>query len=93
MRLRAVTVLVLALAVLPAGARANVTLEWVGDIALSSDRGLPPGGLSGALRPVARPLHGADLLMGNLEGTLATRGASKCGAGSGGGRCFAFRAP
>ena len=29
-------------------------------------------------------------MIGNLEGTLATGGASKCGGGSGGG-CYAFR--
>ena len=31
-----------------------VTLEWVGDIALSTQRGLPPGGLERALAPVRR---------------------------------------
>ena len=34
---------------------------------------------------------GADVTLGNLEGTLATGGSSKCGAGSE--NCFAFRAP
>ena len=33
----------------------------------------------------------ADVTLGNLEGTLATGGSSKCGAGSE--NCFAFRAP
>jgi poly-gamma-glutamate capsule biosynthesis protein CapA/YwtB (metallophosphatase superfamily) len=33
----------------------------------------------------------ADLALGNLEGTLATGGSSKCGPGST--DCFAFRAP
>ena len=32
-----------------------------------------------------------DVVLGNLEGTLATGGASKCGAGSS--NCFAFRTP
>jgi len=39
-------------------------------------------------------LHSAlagDVVLGNLEGTLATGGASKCGPGST--DCFAFRAP
>lgn len=69
-----------------------VTLEWVGDIALSTQRGLPPGGLQRALAPVTHQLHNADLTLGNLEGTLSVGGASKCG-GIGGGNCFAFQAP
>jgi hypothetical protein len=69
-----------------------VTLEWVGDIALSTQRGLPPGGLARALRPVRRSLRDADLTLGNLEGTLSVGGSSKCG-GIGGGTCFAFQAP
>lgn len=73
--------------------RRPVTLEWVGDIALSTQRGLPPGGLAHELAPVSRALHGADLTAGNLEGTLSTGGTSKCGGGIGGGDCFAFQAP
>ena len=69
-----------------------VTLEWVGDIALSTQRGLPPGGVQRALAPVAPQLRGANLTLGNLEGTLSVGGASKCG-GIGGGNCFAFQAP
>jgi poly-gamma-glutamate capsule biosynthesis protein CapA/YwtB (metallophosphatase superfamily) len=70
----------------------SVTLEWVGDIALSGQLGLPPGGVGQALRPV-RPLLGhADLTLGNLEGTLSVGGVSKC-ARLGGGQCFAFQAP
>jgi poly-gamma-glutamate capsule biosynthesis protein CapA/YwtB (metallophosphatase superfamily) len=72
----------------------RVTLQWVGDIALSAQRGLPPGGLAHALEPVAPQLHDAQLTLGNLEGTLSSGGTSKCGAGSIGGRtCFAFQAP
>ena len=72
----------------------SVTLEWVGDIALSTQRGLPPGGLARALAPVAPQLHHAQLTLGNLEGTLSSGGTSKCGPGSiGGGTCFAFQAP
>jgi hypothetical protein len=70
----------------------TVTLEWVGDIALSTERGLPPGGLSNALAPVANQLRDADVTLGNLEGTLSVGGVSKCG-GIGGGECFAFQAP
>jgi poly-gamma-glutamate capsule biosynthesis protein CapA/YwtB (metallophosphatase superfamily) len=64
----------------------------VGDIALSTQRGLPPGGLLKALAPVRPLLRNADLTLGNLEGTLSTGGGSKCG-GIGGGTCFAFQAP
>jgi hypothetical protein len=70
----------------------SVTLEWVGDIALSAQRGLPPGGLERALAPVHELLRGAQVTLGNLEGTLSVGGASKCG-GIGGGTCFAFQAP
>lgn len=74
--------------------QSQVTLQWVGDIALSAQRGLPPGGLVHALGPVAPQLHDAQLTLGNLEGTLSSGGTSKCGPGSiGGGVCFAFQAP
>jgi poly-gamma-glutamate capsule biosynthesis protein CapA/YwtB (metallophosphatase superfamily) len=69
-----------------------LTLEWVGDIALSSRNGLPPGGLARALTPVRKLLQHADLTLGNLEGTLSVGGSSKCGA-IGDGTCFAFQAP
>ncbi|HET9104928.1 MAG TPA: CapA family protein [Solirubrobacteraceae bacterium] len=75
----------------PAPSSRSVTLEWVGDIALSAQRGLPPGGVTGALRPVRRTLRDADLTLGNLEGTLSTGGRSKCAALIG--NCFAFQAP
>jgi poly-gamma-glutamate capsule biosynthesis protein CapA/YwtB (metallophosphatase superfamily) len=75
-----------------AGRPPSVTVEWVGDIALSTERGLPPGGVGRALAPVGKLLRASDLTLGNLEGTLSTGGASKCGASSGG-NCFAFQAP
>ena len=74
----------------PAG---EVTLEWVGDMAMSTQRGLPPGGLYAALRPMSGILHAADVTLGNVEGTLSLGGPSKCGSGVGGGTCFAFQAP
>jgi poly-gamma-glutamate capsule biosynthesis protein CapA/YwtB (metallophosphatase superfamily) len=70
----------------------GVTLEWVGDIALSTQRGLPPDGVRRALGPVRGLLRHADVTLGNLEGTLSVGGSSKCG-GIGGGTCFAFQAP
>lgn len=72
--------------------RHPITLQWVGDMALSTQRGLPPGGLARALSPVRTLLRHADATAGNLEGTLSVGGASKCG-GIGGGECFAFQAP
>jgi len=71
---------------------AATTLEWVGDIALSTERGLPAGGLERALSSVAGLLRDADVTLGNLEGTLSVGGNSKCG-GIGSGTCFAFQAP
>jgi poly-gamma-glutamate capsule biosynthesis protein CapA/YwtB (metallophosphatase superfamily) len=61
-------------------------------MAMSAQRGLPPGGVYGALAPVRRLLRDADVTLGNLEGTLSVGGASKCG-GIGDGSCFAFQAP
>ncbi len=72
---------------------ASFTLQWVGDMALSTERGLPAGGFLGAVHAMRGYLSSADLTVGNLEGTLSVGGASKCGAGAGGGTCFAFQAP
>jgi hypothetical protein len=68
-------------------ARRPVSIAWVGDIAMvaSSDGGA--GFFSSSIR---RELRG-DLVIGNLEGTLAVGGYSKCGPTST--DCFAFRAP
>ena len=81
-----------AAAALPTTPLRPITLEWVGDIALSTQHGLPPGGLDRALAPVRGLLRHADVTLGNLEGTLSAGGSSKCG-GIGGGTCFAFQAP
>jgi hypothetical protein len=72
---------------------ASFTLQWAGDMALSTERGLPPGGFTGAVHAMRGYLGSADLTVGNLEGTLSVGGGSKCGAGAGGGTCFAFQAP
>jgi spore germination protein YaaH len=79
----------------PAAAKTRprqVTLEWVGDMAMSTQLGLPPGGVANALAPVSKDLHGANVTFGNLEGTLSVGGTSKC-ATLGGDECFAFQAP
>ena len=91
-RLFAVAVLLACLvpAVLVGGASARprtVSIAWVGDIAMvaSSDGG--GGFFSSSIRHELR----GDVVIGNLEGTLATGGYSKCGPSST--DCFAFRAP
>ena len=68
-------------------ARRPVSFAWVGDIAMvpSSDAG--SGFFSSSIRQELR----GDVVIGNLEGTLATGGYSKCGPSST--DCFAFRAP
>lgn len=67
--------------------RRVVTIAAVGDIAMAPS----PVGASGFFdRPIRKTL-GADAALGNLEGTLATGGTSKCGPAST--DCFAFRAP
>ena len=65
----------------------TVSIAWVGDIAMvaSSDGGA--GFFSSSIRHELR----GDVVIGNLEGTLATGGYSKCGPSST--DCFAFRAP
>ena len=91
-RLLAAAVLVACVvpAVLVGGASAKprtVSIAWVGDIAMvaSSDGGA--GFFSSSIRHELR----GGVVIGNLEGTLATGGYSKCGPSST--DCFAFRAP
>jgi hypothetical protein len=69
----------------------SVSLAWVGDISLSSHYGLPPSGGRSLLRDVKRYLRSSDLTIGNLEGTLGSGGAPKCGTGAK--NCFVFQAP
>ncbi|MGH2908361.1 MAG: CapA family protein, partial [Solirubrobacteraceae bacterium] len=72
----------------------TITLQWVGDMAMSSQLGLPPGGVDRALAPLAGTLRDADLTLGNLEGTLSSGGTSKCGSAvTAGSTCYAFQAP
>src|SRR3954447_20888688 len=71
-----------------AAAGRSLSIAWVGDMALSSHYGLPPGG---GLSHVRRVLRAPDLTFGNLEGTLGSGGSSKCGGGTK--NCFAFQAP
>lgn len=72
-----------------------LTVAWGGDVTLGSSYGNPPDAARGLLAAVAPQLRGADVGAVNLEGTLGSGGASKCGGGStgGSGNCFAFQAP
>jgi poly-gamma-glutamate capsule biosynthesis protein CapA/YwtB (metallophosphatase superfamily) len=76
----------------PSTAAASVTLTAVGDMMLGITPVLPPDPASyfGAVEPTLK--HGAQIVFGNLEGTLTTATASKCGAGPSS-DCFAFRNP
>jgi Bacterial capsule synthesis protein PGA_cap len=71
----------------------SVALSWVGDMAMSTELGLPPGGVAAALSPLNRSLHWGDISFGNLEGTLSTgTTGSKCGNSISRPDCFAFKA-
>jgi len=76
----------------PSTAGASVTLTAVGDMMLGITPDLPPDPASyfNAVEPALR--HGAQIVFGNLEGTLTTSTASKCGTKPSS-DCFAFRNP
>jgi poly-gamma-glutamate capsule biosynthesis protein CapA/YwtB (metallophosphatase superfamily) len=71
---------------------AAVTITAVGDMMLGSTPDLPPDPAAylRAVEPVLT--RGTQVVFGNLEGTLTTSAAGKCGAQSRPG-CFAFRDP
>ena len=73
-------------------AGASVTLTAVGDMMLGNTPDLPPdpGTYFRAVRPELR--KGAQIVFGNLEGTLTTATAGKCGSKPSS-SCFAFRTP
>ena len=73
-------------------AAASVTLTAVGDMMLGITPVLPPDPGT-YFQAVRRDLtSGGQVVFGNLEGTLTTATASKCGAGPSS-DCFAFRNP
>jgi len=76
----------------PASSAASVTITAVGDMVLGNTPDLPPepGTYFRAVKPALS--RGAQIVFGNLEGTLTTATASKCGNASSG-NCFAFRNP
>ena len=67
-----------------------ITITATGDIAFGSVPDLPPDGGRTFFGDVQADLSG-DVVLGNLEGTLADRGVSTCPPG--GGDCRAFRVP
>jgi Bacterial capsule synthesis protein PGA_cap len=67
--------------------RGPITIAAVGDIAMAPSALSSDSFFDSAVRRRLR----ADITLGNLEGTLATGGSSKCGPQST--DCFAFRAP
>src|SRR5205085_9670571 len=73
-------------------AGASVTLTAVGDMMLGNtpDLAPDPGTYFHSVRPELR--NGAQIVFGNLEGTLTTATASKCGSKPTS-NCFAFRNP
>jgi hypothetical protein len=75
----------------PASAAASVTIAAVGDTMLGNTPDLPsdPGTYLKAVQSVLG--QGAQIVFGNLEGTLTTATASKCGQPSA--DCYAFRDP
>jgi hypothetical protein len=69
---------------------ALVTIAATGDIVMGSTPALPPDGGRSFFSGVQADLAG-DVVLGNLEGTLSTGGASKCGPSST--DCYAFQTP
>jgi hypothetical protein len=78
----------------PSPTEPTVTIAAVGDTMLGNTPDLPPDP-QGYFHAVRRELNrGAQIVFGNLEGTLTTAAASKCKAmHARRGRCFAFRDP
>jgi hypothetical protein len=77
----------------PRAPAASVTLAAVGDMMLGDTPDLPPdpGTYFDAVK--SRLDSGAQIVFGNLEGTLTTATASKCGASGPSQDCFAFKNP
>jgi hypothetical protein len=70
--------------------RRGLTVAWVGDMTLGSRYGRPSDAGDGLFGAVRATLLRPDLTLGNLEGTLGTRGSAKCGVAVA--NCFAFQA-
>lgn len=83
----AASIVALAAAAAAGSPHPELTIAAVGDIALAPSADGGAGFFSGGIRLALA----ADLTLGNLEGTLAGSGASRCRPGSP--DCYAFRAP
>lgn len=68
-----------------------LTIGWVGDTVLGSRHGVPPDGGRELLSGVRPLLRRPDVMIGNLEGVIGTRGEAKCPMGTP--NCYAFQAP
>jgi Bacterial capsule synthesis protein PGA_cap len=87
-RLALLAIVVLAVCPAATGAEAPViTISGTGDIAMTASGSGAASFFDSGIRRALK----AHISLGNLEGTLATGGSSKCGPGSS--DCFAFRAP
>lgn len=74
------------------GLKRTIEVTAVGDLMMgTSQYGLPSDGGASLFESVKPLLHG-DVVIANLEGTLSTGGASKCGS-SPGPNCYAFQMP
>ena len=68
---------------------AAVTIGWVGDITPGSSYGMPPQHGQALFSHVRGKLKAPDIMIGNLEGTYGTGGASKGSSDA----SFSFQAP
>ncbi len=71
---------------------APISIGWVGDITPGSHYGVPPRAGDVMFAHVRKQLQAPNLMIGNLEGTFSSGGASKCGGGDSS-DCFSFQAP
>nr|MBA2516302.1 CapA family protein [Solirubrobacterales bacterium] len=69
----------------------TISVGWAGDTVLGSRHGIPPNGGRDLLSGVRDTLLEPDVMIGNLEGVVGTRGAAKCPLATP--NCFAFQAP
>jgi hypothetical protein len=70
--------------------RGGLTVSWVGDMTLGSRYGRPTDAGDRLFDAVRATLRRPELTLGNLEGTLGSRGSAKCGVAVP--NCFAFQA-
>jgi hypothetical protein len=74
-------------------AKATVTISAVGDTMLGDTPVFPPDPATYFDAVKSELDSGANIVFGNLEGTLTTSSTSKCGSGGPAEECYAFRDP